>query len=351
MDESLGRLPTKPMDSFTENFQRFLRIEATAGIVLLFCTVIALTLSNSPWSVSYLAFWETPVGIRWDNVEFARSLKHWINDGLMTFFFFLVALELNREMVLGELRNWQMAALSFAGALGGMILPAGVFLMLLRGGEGWHGWGTVMSTDTAFVIGCLAVLGSRIPQSLRLFLLSLAIFDDIGAILVIAFGYGASLNWVALSAAFLGITIMVLIAVLGIRSIPIYFALGAVVWLAFDASGIHPTIAGVILGLLTPARSWVSDDRLHAVAITGAATRKIERTCVAQMWRREKPFHRSSGWKSQCIRGWPLSSSPRLPWRMRAYLFPPCSLTSLLHSPCSQVLSSASRWALCCSVT
>jgi NhaA family Na+:H+ antiporter len=208
-----------------------------------------------------------PAGFRLANFEFLRSLKHWINDGLMTLFFFLVALELKREMVLGELRSLRMAALSFAGALGGMLVPAGLFLLLLRGEPGWHGWGTVMSTDTAFLIGCLAVLGSRIPQSLRLLLLSLAIFDDIGAILIIALGYGHGLNWTALAVAAVGIAAVVLAAILGIRSISIYFALGRIVWLAFDASGIHPTIAGVILGLLTPTRSWVSDDRLHAILV------------------------------------------------------------------------------------
>jgi NhaA family Na+:H+ antiporter len=183
----------------------------------------------------------------------------------MTLFFFLVALELKREIVLGELRSWRSAALSFAGALGGMIVPAGVFLVLRRGGEGWHGWGTVMSTDTAFLIGCLAVLGSRIPQSLRLFLLSLAIFDDIGAILVIAFGYGATLNVSALAIAVLGVALVVMTGLLGVRSIPVYTALGGLIWLALDASGVHATIAGVILGLMTPARSWVGDERLRAI--------------------------------------------------------------------------------------
>lgn len=265
MDETLGRLPVEPVDDLTKSFKRFLHIEAMAGVVLLFCTIVALALSNSPWSTPYHSFWDMRAGFWLGDLEFSRSLKHWINDGWMTLFFFLVALELKREMVMGELRNWHTAALSFAGALGGMVAPASVFLLLMRGGAGWHGWGTVMSTDTAFVIGCLAVLSSRIPQSLRLFLLSLAIFDDIGAILVITFGYGGVLNWTALALAALGVAVVVLIALLGIRNVPIYSAMGGFVWLAFDASGIHPTIAGVILGLLTPARSWVSDDRLHAI--------------------------------------------------------------------------------------
>ena len=126
--------------------------------------------------------------------EFSRSLRHWINDGFMTLFFFVVALELKREIVLGELRHVRTAALSFAGALGGMLVPACVFLALMRGQAGMNGWGTVTATDAAFAIGCLALLGSRIPPSLRLFILSLAIFDDIGAILVVAFGYGEAVH-------------------------------------------------------------------------------------------------------------------------------------------------------------
>src|SRR5690606_10232231 len=174
-------------------------------------------------------------------------------------------LELKRELVLGELRSPRRAALPLAAALGGMLVPAGLFVLLVGGGPGATGWGTVMSTDTAFVIGCLAILGSRVPQSLRLFLLSLAIFDDIGAILVVAIGYGGALNWIAIGLIGLGLAVVAGIARLGIRSIPVYFAIGGCIWLAFDTSGVHATLAGVILGLMTPARSWVSDTRLHAI--------------------------------------------------------------------------------------
>jgi NhaA family Na+:H+ antiporter len=204
-------------------------------------------------------------GFTLGEIEISRSLKHWINDGLMTFFFFVIALELKRELVLGELRNPRMAALPVAAALGGMAVPAALFLLLVSGGPGASGWGTVMSTDTAFVVGCLALLGSRVPQSLRLFLISLAIFDDIGAILVVAVGYGGTLNWIALGLVAFGLAIVALIARLGIRSIPVYFVIGAGAWLALDASGIHATLIGVILGLMTPTRSWVSDRRLHAI--------------------------------------------------------------------------------------
>ena len=206
-----------------------------------------------------------PAGISLGTLDFSRSLRHWINDGLMTLFFFIVALELKREMVLGELRDLRIAALSLAAALGGMAVPAGIFVLVEAGGRGAHGWGTAMATDTAFVVGGLAVLGTRIPQSLRLFLLSLAIFDDLGAILVIAIGYGGTLNVYALGAAGLGLGLVAGMARFGIRSIPAYFVMGILIWLAVDLSGLHPTLVGVALGLMTPARGWVSDNRLRAI--------------------------------------------------------------------------------------
>ncbi|GAB4072532.1 Na+/H+ antiporter NhaA [Ancylobacter sonchi] len=265
MNESLARLPKEPADRLTRPFLRFLRIEAMAGVVLLLSTVLALVIANTAWSASFLALWDMPAGIRFGEVEVSRSLRHWINDGLMTFFFFVIALELKRELVLGELRNPRVAALPVAAAFGGMVVPAGVFLLVIGSSPGANGWGIVMSTDTAFVIGCLAMLGSRIPESLRLFLLSLAIFDDVGAILVVAIGYGGTLNWAALGAAGIGLAVVAAISRLGVRNIPVYFAVGGGIWLAFDTSGVHATVTGVILGLMTPARSWVSDTRLHAI--------------------------------------------------------------------------------------
>jgi NhaA family Na+:H+ antiporter len=264
-DTGLDRLPVELVDRLTKPFAWFLRIEALGGGILLLSTVAALALSNSPWAHPFLSAWELPVGIRIGSFEFARSSREWINDGLMTLFFFVVALELKRELVLGELRSPRMAAFSIAAALGGMLVPAALYLTLQLGREGVHGWGTVMATDTAFVIGCLALLGRRIPQSLRIFMLSLAIVDDIGAILVVAIGYSSQLAWGALALGALGIASMRGMALLGIRSIPLYFLVGAVIWLAVDASGIHATITGVVLGLLAPTGRWVSNDRLQAI--------------------------------------------------------------------------------------
>ena len=265
VDTGLDRLPVELVDRLTKPFAWFLRIEALGGGILLVSTVAALALSNSPWAHPFSSAWELPVGIRIGSFEFARSSREWINDGLKTLFFFVVALELKRELVLGELRSARMAAFSIAAALGGMLVPAALYLTLQLGREGAHGWGTVMATDTAFVIGCLALLGRRIPQSLRIFMLSLAIVDDIGAILVVAIGYSSQLAWGALALGALGVASVRGMALLGIRSIPLYFLVGAVIWLTVDASGIHATITGVVLGLLTPTGRWVSDDRRQAI--------------------------------------------------------------------------------------
>jgi len=253
------------LDRFTKPFGRFLAIEAASGAFLLAFTVAALALSNSPWAHPFENTWETLIGFSVGSWEFARALREWINDGLMTLFFFLVSLELKRELVLGELRSPRMASLSISAALGGMLVPALLYLMVQAGQPGQHGWGMVMATDTAFVIGCLALLGSRIPQTLRIFMLSLAIVDDIGAILVVALGYSSQIAWVPLAVAALGVALVRAMALLGFRAFPVYFLMGALIWLAVDASGIHATITGVVLGLMTPARRWVSDDRLYAI--------------------------------------------------------------------------------------
>lgn len=260
-----ARLPRTFIGRLASPFVHFLQIESAAGAILLLLTVAALVLSNSPWAAAFEHVWETRVGFQVGSIEFARSLREWINDGLMTLFFFLVALELKRELVLGELNTPRMAALSIAAALGGMVVPATIYLLLQAGQPGHRGWGTVMATDTAFVIGSLALLGSRIPQSLRVFMLSLAIVDDIGAILVVAIGYSSQLAWWPLLLAGLGLVAIHVMARLGFRGFPLYFLVGGFVWLAVDASGTHATVTGVMLGLMTPTRRWVSDKRLYAI--------------------------------------------------------------------------------------
>jgi NhaA family Na+:H+ antiporter len=251
-----------PIDRLIGPLERFLHVEAAGGIVLLACTVVALGLANSPAADSFLAFWKTEIGIQAGLFHLTHSLRHWINDGLMVLFFFVVGLEVKREMVLGELRDIRRAALPIAGAIGGMVVPACVYLALQGGTPAARGWGVPMATDIAFVVGCMAVLGSRIPLGLRVMLLSLAIGDDIGAILVIAIGYSTGIHVGALLAAAAGVAMVVVLQRLGVRSFAAYTVLGLLIWAAFEESGVHATIAGVILGLLTPAHPHLSEGRV-----------------------------------------------------------------------------------------
>lgn len=254
----LPGLPEQPIQRYVDPLTRFMHIESAGGIVLLVCTVVSLVLANSPLGESFIKFWKTPIGFAIGNYQVIHPLYHWINDGLMAIFFFVIGLEVKREMVLGELRDVRRAALPIAAALGGMIVPASIFLALQWGEPGSRGWGIPMATDIAFVVGCMALLGPKVPHSLRIMLLSLAIVDDIGAILVIAIGYTDSINLIALALGVVGIAVVVMLARLGVRNIGVFTILGVLVWFAVHESGIHATIAGVVLGLLTPAERWVS---------------------------------------------------------------------------------------------
>jgi Na+:H+ antiporter, NhaA family len=252
-------LPEKPIDRVLSPLVHFLHIEAMGGIVLIAASVAALVLANSRASDAFLAFWKTPIGIQIGTFEFRHSLRHFIDDGLMVIFFFVIGLEVKRELVLGELRGLRQAALPIVGAIGGIVVPAGIYLMIEGGKSAARGWGIPMATDIAFVVGCMAILGSRIPRGLRMLLLSLAIVDDIGAILVVAIGYSRGLNFVWLGAAILGLTVVFTLGWLGVRSFFVYGICSVAIWFAFHESGIHATIAGVILGLMTPARSQINE--------------------------------------------------------------------------------------------
>jgi NhaA family Na+:H+ antiporter len=258
-------LPKDPIDSLVDPLKRFLHIEAASGVVLLAATVVALTLANLPTAEGFLGIWKTKLTIGLGSFRMDHSLQHWINDGLMAIFFFVIGLEVKRELVMGELQDIRQAILPISAAVGGMVVPAGVFLVLQWGEPGARGWGIPMATDIAFVVGCLAVLGQRIPGSLRVLLLSLAIADDIGAILVIAIGYTESLNITALGLGVLGIAALPLMMKVGIRAQFIYYAVMVLTWLAFHESGIHATIAGVIFGLMMPTQSWINESRLETI--------------------------------------------------------------------------------------
>ena len=252
------QLPREAIHRVVEPFVRFLHVEAMSGVVLLAAGVTAIVLANSPVSSQFLSFWKTEIGLSIGSFEFRHSLRHLINDGLMVIFFFVIGMEVKRELVVGELRDLRRAAFPMVGAVGGMVVPAALFLALEMGQPGQRGWGIPMATDIAFVVGCLAVLGSRVPHTLRVTLLSLAIADDIGAILVIAIGYtdDISVTWLIIGLA--GLAVCLALSRLGVRSFAVYTALGVFTWFAFHESGVHATIAGVLLGLMTPVRSYVS---------------------------------------------------------------------------------------------
>ena len=262
---STPRLPREPVDRLVGPLARFLHVEAASGIILLVMTLAALVLANSPLAEEFLRFWETPLNVSVGAFALSHTLRGWINHGLMAIFFFVVGLEVKREFVQGELRDPRAAALPIVAALGGMLAPAGLYLATQWGKAGERGWGIPMATDIAFVVGCLAVLGPRAPHSLRILLLTLAIADDISAIIVIAVGYSAELNLLALGVGMLGLGLVNGLTRLGVRSVAIYIFAGLIVWFAFHESGVHAALAGVLLGFLTPARSWISDGHLAEV--------------------------------------------------------------------------------------
>lgn len=236
--------------------QRFLAIEAASGILLMLAAAAALACANSRWQGAYDALWHIPFGVSVAGWTFERSLHFWINDGLMAVFFFVVGLEIRRELYEGELRSLRLAALPLAAAIGGMLAPALLFAALNHGRSGAGGWAIPMATDIAFAVGALTLLGPRVPAALRILLLALAVIDDIGAILVIAIFYagGFSMTGAAVAAAALFSIWMLRSA--GVRSPVAYVPLGLLLWGGVYAAGIHPTVAGVILGLSTPVRPW-----------------------------------------------------------------------------------------------
>lgn len=243
-----GRFLPIPMSML----ERFVHSETSGSILLFGATVAALIWANSPWSSSYFAFWKFPLPIG-RRPLFSMDIHHWIDDGLMVLFFLVVGLEIKREIVKGELSSFRQAVLPIIAALGGMILPALIYLGLNHAGVGAPGWGIPMATDIGFALGILALIGKRIPSSLRVFMLALAIVDDVGAILVIAFFYTPKISMSALT---LAAGFLLLLVVVAIRRGPlsVYVVLGFFFWAAVLSSGVHATIAGVILGLVAPIR-------------------------------------------------------------------------------------------------
>jgi len=234
---------------------KFLAQETASGVLLLVATATALIWVNSPWGETYFEFWETHLSVNLGSTHIIDlSLHGWVNDALMALFFFVVGMEIKSELVDGDLADPRIAALPAFGAIGGMVVPAALYFVFNTGGETSAGWGIPMATDIAFAVGVLALLGPKVPHALKLFLLTLAIVDDIGAILVIAIFYTTSIDF-----AWLGLAVAVTVLIVALRPLrvwyqPVYVILGSIVWFATHESGVHATIAGVVLGLLAPAK-------------------------------------------------------------------------------------------------
>lgn len=243
------------------SFQKFLHSEVSGSIVLMAATVLALAWANSPWAASYKELVSTYVGVKWGDAVFKLSLQHWVNDLLMVLFFFVVGLEIKREVMIGELSSRQKALLPVAAALGGMVVPAGIYWALNGSGVGADGWGIPMATDIAFALGILATLGRRIPVGLKIFLTALAIADDLGAVMVIAVFYTSQISLGALALAALGLMLLALAGRLDLRQPWIYVVLGLGVWAAVLASGVHATVAGILVALTIPVRATISPER------------------------------------------------------------------------------------------
>ncbi len=253
--------PSRPqplLEQALAPFRRFSQVQSSGGIVLIVFTLIALVWANSPLAPTYFALWETPVTVGFGDSVLSKSLLHWINDGLMAVFFFMVGLEIKREILVGELNTPAQASLPVAAAVGGMVVPAFLYALFNQGLPTMAGWGVPMATDIAFALGILSLLGNRVPVSLKVFLAAVAIVDDIGAVLVIALFYSGDISLVALGIGGAMFIVMLGLNAAGARHPAVYAICGAILWLAFLKSGVHATVAGVLAAMTIPARTRIS---------------------------------------------------------------------------------------------
>jgi NhaA family Na+:H+ antiporter len=272
MAEPAHRSPSPVFRSIVlDPIRAFTRMEAAGGIVLFGAALLAFVLANSPWHAAFEHLWTTPVELRFGRLGFQASLRQVIDDGLMTIFFFVVGMEIKRELIEGDLRKLRQALLPAIAAAGGVLVPATIFLALNRGTPGEAGWAVPIATDIAFSIGCIVLLGRRVPRALLIFLTALAIFDDIAGILVIALFYGGGLDVAALGWVVLLVLLVLAAGRAGVESWIVYGAAGVAMWIALHHAGVHGTLAGVVLGLLVPAvtrrpvREVMSEVRKHSV--------------------------------------------------------------------------------------
>ena len=255
-----------PLDKIAEPVNKFLHRDYSVGLVLILSVIAALIWANSPYGESYHHLWHTEAGVNIGTFNFKQPLHIWINDGLMAVFFFVIGLELKREFMAGELSTFRKALLPMGAAIGGMLIPALIYVAFNYGQPSISGWGIPMATDIAFALALLTVAGKHIPLALKVFLSALAVADDMGAVLVIAFFYTAKISWVALAMGFVLLGVMVVMNYLGFRRAWVYCIVGVLVWLFFFYSGIHATIAGVLTGFTIPARTKI-DEKGYSITL------------------------------------------------------------------------------------
>ncbi|WP_316848676.1 Na+/H+ antiporter NhaA [Pedobacter agri] len=256
----MNALPKSPIEKIIAPVSRFVHLEYTSGIVLLISVVLAIIWANSGYGESYHHLWETHFMVGMGEHLLDQPLHIWINDGLMALFFFVIGLELKREFMEGELSTFSKALLPMTAALGGMLVPAGIYFLINRGTGAEHGWGIPMATDIAFALALLSMAGKHIPGSIKVFLSALAVADDLGAVLVIAFFYTGQVNFMALGVAGIFLLVLIIGNAMGIRSSAFYLILGIAVWIGFLLSGVHATLAGVLVAFTIPARTKIDEE-------------------------------------------------------------------------------------------
>lgn len=252
--KKVNKIPL-PIDRVLHPFKEFAGKEASGGIVLILCLVAALAWANSPWASSYNNFWHTELNVSFGSFTLSKSLLHWINDGLMSLFFFVIGLEIKREILVGELATARRAAFPIAAALGGMLVPALIYFSINAGKPTVSGWGVSMATDIAFALGILALVGNKVSLALKVFLTALAIVDDIGAVIIIAFFYTSDLSLASLGVGAVFLILLLLANRLQIKNPIPYALLGFGLWFTFLNSGVHATLAGIIVAMTIPART------------------------------------------------------------------------------------------------
>jgi len=298
-----AKTPSTPIDVITSPFVRFARMEAAGGIVLLAATLLAIAWANSPWQHSYHDLLETPVAVGVGNFVVTENRHEWINDGLMSLFFFLVGLEIKREILVGELSSLRRAIFPFIAALGGMIVPAVIYIAITRNTGVERGWAVPISTDIAFALGLLTFLGRRVPLSLKVFVAALAIVDDIFAVAVIALFYTSEIHYSSLLIGIVCIAISAVANVLGVRKPIVYAGIGIIAWVAVLNSGVHATIAGILLAFTIPARSFLEKeeflsesrsllDKLESVKPNSFEEHSIIHTLEEDLELVQSPLHR-----------------------------------------------------------